>query len=167
MKPAKKSSHQDDTTNAAGSSMDDKVEPIAVIGMSVRLPQGNHSTEAFWNTLMSGITTQSKVPLDRFDSQTFPHLPPGGHFIERPLDNFDAAFFSMASGEAEALDPLQRWLLETTYEAIENGKQVPLKSTLITSMILTRETQLVSVSRLSQAPRLLFMWDLHTTTGRT
>jgi len=46
----------------------------------------------------------------------------GGHFIKEDLACFDAAFFSVAPNEAKSLDPQQRWLLETTYEALENGR---------------------------------------------
>lgn len=35
---------------------------------------------------------------------------------------FDAPFFTMTPAEAESMDPLQRWLLETAYEALENGE---------------------------------------------
>lgn len=35
---------------------------------------------------------------------------------------FDASFFSIMPKEASAMDPQQRWLLETSYHAFENGK---------------------------------------------
>jgi acyl transferase domain-containing protein len=34
---------------------------------------------------------------------------------------FDANFFNIAPTEAAALDPMQRWLLEVSYHAFENG----------------------------------------------
>lgn len=45
-----------------------------------------------------------------------------GHFIKEDLACFDATFFSMTPAEAECVDPQQRWLLETTYHALENGR---------------------------------------------
>lgn len=41
--------------------------------------------------------------------------------IEDPAA-FDAPFFSVSSKEAVALDPHQRWALESAYHALENGK---------------------------------------------
>lgn len=46
----------------------------------------------------------------------------GGHFIKENIAGFDAPFFSITPGEAECMDPQQRWMLETAYEAFENGK---------------------------------------------
>jgi acyl transferase domain-containing protein len=34
---------------------------------------------------------------------------------------FDAPFFTIMPKEACAMDPQQRWLLETSYHAFENG----------------------------------------------
>lgn len=45
----------------------------------------------------------------------------GGHFIKEDIAAFDAPFFQMTPVEASSMDPMQRWLLETTYEALENG----------------------------------------------
>jgi acyl transferase domain-containing protein len=45
-----------------------------------------------------------------------------GHFIQEDIAAFDASFFSLTPTEVACMDPLQRWLLETSYEALENGK---------------------------------------------
>lgn len=45
----------------------------------------------------------------------------GGHFIREDLAGFDAGFFSITPSEASSMDPQQRWLLESAYEALENG----------------------------------------------
>lgn len=48
----------------------------------------------------------------------------GGHFVREDISTFDAPFFSITLAEAEAMDPLQRRLLETAYTAFENGEYV-------------------------------------------
>lgn len=45
----------------------------------------------------------------------------GGHFLQEDLAHFDAPFFQITLQEARSLDPLQRLLLECTYEALENA----------------------------------------------
>lgn len=39
---------------------------------------------------------------------------------------FDAPFFSITPEEASCMDPMQRWLLETAYKALEDGELYPL-----------------------------------------
>lgn len=46
----------------------------------------------------------------------------GGHFLSQDISTFDAPFFCITPAEAEAMDPLQRSLLETAYTAFENGE---------------------------------------------
>ncbi|ESZ94274.1 polyketide synthase [Sclerotinia borealis F-4128] len=104
--------------------------PIAIVGMSCRLP-GNVSTpEEFWELCSRARSGWSEIPKDRFNHAAFSHPnpdqlgcynPQGGHFLEEDLGLFDAPFFNLTEKEAIALDPQQRLLLECTYEALENG----------------------------------------------
>lgn len=42
--------------------------------------------------------------------------------MSEDLSLFDAPFFSMTAQEASGMDPMQRLMLEVTYESLENGK---------------------------------------------
>ena len=46
-------------------------DPIAIIGMSCRFPAGANSPEKFWELLLSGKSTLSKIPKERFDIDLF------------------------------------------------------------------------------------------------
>ncbi|KAI9640185.1 hypothetical protein NHQ30_011422 [Ciborinia camelliae] len=104
--------------------------PIAIVGMSCRLP-GNVSTpEEFWELCSRARSGWSEIPKGRFNHQTFSHRnpdklgcynPQGGHFLREDVGLFDAPFFNLTQKEAISLDPQQRILLECTYEALENG----------------------------------------------
>ncbi|KAL7894249.1 polyketide synthase [Trichoderma sp. SZMC 28014] len=104
--------------------------PVAIIGMGCRYPGGANSPEKLWNVVSEGRSGWSEVPLDRFNHQAFYHPDPeipgtinqkGGHFIDQDIAAFDAGFFGIAQQEADTLDPQQRVVLETTWEAVENA----------------------------------------------
>ncbi|UKZ74669.1 Type I Iterative PKS [Trichoderma virens FT-333] len=104
--------------------------PIAIVGMGCRYPAGANSPEELWNVVAEGRSGWTEVPLDRFNHEAFYHPEPeipgtinqkGGHFIDQDISAFDAGFFGMAQQEAETLDPQQRVVLETSWEAIENA----------------------------------------------
>ena len=107
------------------------VEPIAVIGMACRLPGGVEDPEDFWTLLDRGRDGLVEVPSDRWDIDAY-HDPAGetpgkmvcrrGGFIEG-IDRFDPRFFGMSLGEAPAVDPQQRLLMETCWNALERAGQ--------------------------------------------
>jgi acyl transferase domain-containing protein len=108
-------------------------EPIAIIGMSCRLP-GAQGVEAFWNLLCEGKDAVTEVPPDRFDvSAVYDPQPavPGklvtrwGGFL-KDADRFDSNFFGISPREAAAMDPQQRLFLEAAWEALEDAGQLPL-----------------------------------------
>ena len=110
--------------------------PIAVIGMGCRLPGGASSPEKLWEMLVEGRSGWGEVPAERWNWKSFYHPhneakeslnSKSGYFLEQDIGAFDAKFFNIASYEAHAMDPQQRILLGTTYEALENAG-IPLDS---------------------------------------
>ncbi|KAI1808155.1 ketoacyl-synt-domain-containing protein [Daldinia bambusicola] len=104
--------------------------PIAIIGMSCRLPGDVSSPGDFWKLLTKGRSAWSKIPRDRFNQEAYNHPNPekkgtinsqGGYFLSQNLEMFDPGFFDMTRKEAETMDPTQRLLLECSYEALENA----------------------------------------------
>ena len=108
----------------------DLLEPIAIIGLSLKFPQDATSPESFWKMLMERRCASTEFPKDRMNVDAFYNpdtnrmdtIPMrGAHFIRDDIRAFDAPFFSITPTEAAAIDPQQRGLLETTYKALENG----------------------------------------------
>ncbi|PLB49030.1 polyketide synthase [Aspergillus steynii IBT 23096] len=106
------------------------VEPIAIIGMSCRLPGTATDPPALWNMLVEGRTAWTPVSDRRFHMDGFRDPSGtkanttntgGGHFLQEDIAGFDAEFFGIAPVEATAMDPQQRLLLEIAYEAFENA----------------------------------------------
>ncbi|KAF1850336.1 uncharacterized protein K460DRAFT_400404 [Cucurbitaria berberidis CBS 394.84] len=107
-----------------------KPTPIAVIGFGCRFPGDVTSSEKLWEMLVEKKSARSEAPSDRFNIDAFYHPDAdrygtsnnrGGHFLTEDVSLFDAPFFSISPAEAMAMDPMQRLLLEVTYEALENA----------------------------------------------
>lgn len=108
----------------------DKTTPIAVIGMGCRFPGGVGSPEELWALLSEGRSGWRDVPADRWNAEAFYNPEKeakesvnykSGYFLQQDVSHFDAKFFNTLPYEAHAMDPQQRFLLETTYEALENA----------------------------------------------
>jgi len=109
-------------------------EPIAIVGMSCRLP-GANDPDALWKMvvdLKEGVVEYpgGRTPdLDAFYRRA--GMPDGpassrGGFLP-DIDKFDAAFFEISPREAAWLDPQQRLLLEAGWEALEDAG-IPLEA---------------------------------------
>ena len=107
----------------------DKREPLAIVGMGLRLPGGVKDAAGFEELLWSGRDGIVPIPNDRWEIEDFYNEDPDaagcmttryGGFIE-DVDMFDADFFGIAPEEARNLDPQQRLVLEVAWEALENA----------------------------------------------
>lgn len=108
-------------------------EPIAIVGMACRLPGGGRTPERFWSMLDAGLDGICEVPSSRWDLDAFYDPDPGkegkmytreGGFVDG-LDQFDPAIFGISPREALSMDPQQRMLLETSWEALEHAGIAP------------------------------------------
>lgn len=106
------------------------MQPIAIIGAACRFP-GASGLDEFWQLLREGRSAIATVPRDRWDPDTFcdpnPNAPGKmvsryGGFVKN-LKEFDHAFFGISPREATSMDPQQRMLLETAWEAFEDAGQ--------------------------------------------
>lgn len=118
------------TSGYKSSHIELKHQPIAIIGMSCRLPGSVSTPDEFWELLARSRTGFSSIPSSRFSANRFFHPNPGksgttnaqgGNFLTHDLKAFDAPFFGLTQQEAISLDPQQRLLLECTFEALESA----------------------------------------------
>ncbi|TVY13419.1 Reducing polyketide synthase PKS2 [Lachnellula arida] len=107
-----------------------KQMPIAIVGMSCRLPGNVTTPDEFWELCSRSRTGWSEIPKERFDNKSFFHPNPGksgclntigGNFLKEDLGLFDAPFFSLTAQEAISMDPQARILLECTFEALDSA----------------------------------------------
>ncbi|MCL5777706.1 SDR family NAD(P)-dependent oxidoreductase [Limibaculum sp. FT325] len=105
---------------------------IAVSGFACRLP-GAPSDAAFWRLLTEEGCAVGPIPSDRWSTGRFLH--PDRRTTGRSYTmaaglvdgiwSFDPGFFGISAREAAQMDPQQRMLLETAYEALDAACLTP------------------------------------------
>jgi pimaricinolide synthase PimS1 len=104
-------------------------EPIAIVGMSCRLPGGVTNADELWQLVADGADATSEFPTDRgwnvaTTGETGASYVRRGGFVHSAAE-FDADFFDMSPREAVATDPQQRLMLEVSWEAVEQAGIAP------------------------------------------
>jgi acyl transferase domain-containing protein len=111
---------------------DDRVEPIAVIGVACRVP-GADDTVAFWRNLVAGtdsirfFTREEQaalgVPEEELDNPDFVPAAP----VLDDAEGFDARLFGMSGAQVDLTDPNHRLMLELARTALEDAGYDPAR----------------------------------------
>lgn len=107
-----------------------QAEPIAIVGSGCRFPGGSTSPSSLWDLLKNPHDVRKEIPADRFDVRGYYHSDPAHHgttnvrhayMLDEDIRDFDSGFFNISRKEADSIDPQQRLLMETVFEALESG----------------------------------------------
>ena len=100
---------------------------IAIVGMACRFP-GANNLQSYWDLLEQGRNAVTNGRPDDYHLKGTLENDPSpmgwGGFVNG-IDQFDAKFFGITPIEARMMDPRQRMLLETCWQALENANIDP------------------------------------------
>ncbi|PYH76605.1 polyketide synthase A [Aspergillus uvarum CBS 121591] len=144
-------------------------EPIAIVGSSCRFPGGVTSAAELWELLFNPRDVLTDFPSHKLNLSGIYHpnpdhlgctnVPNRAYLLHTDHRHFDAAFFGISPAEAECIDPQQRVLLETTYEALEAAgytlQQMQGSSTAVFVGVMTSDYHDIQMRDLDSAGR----WD--------
>ncbi|KAI1087949.1 putative polyketide synthase [Rostrohypoxylon terebratum] len=143
------------------------LEPFAIIGLSLKMPQSAVDEPSLWQVLERGENLMTEWPEDRLVVDSFadgadlgkPNTIKGrgAHFIKEDPAVFDAPFFSITASEAASMDPQQRWALESAYHAFENAG-IPMHNlrgsrTAVFAGLMTDDYTLMTTRDIDESPR--------------
>ncbi|PKX89195.1 lovastatin nonaketide synthase [Aspergillus novofumigatus IBT 16806] len=104
-------------------------EPIAIVGSACRFPGSASSPSKLWDLLKAPKDVIRDFPLERLNLSNFysqdgeyhgrTDVQNQSYLLQEDCRLFDAAFFQINPKEAHGMDPQQRILLETVFEAFE------------------------------------------------
>ncbi|MEM9488397.1 MAG: type I polyketide synthase, partial [Myxococcota bacterium] len=111
----------------------DESEPLAIVGIGLRLPGHVNDLSDLWRVLSKEIDAVTPVPKHRWDVDAIydpdPEVPDKTYVREAAfvddVDQFDAEFFGITPREAKNIDPQHRFLLEASWQALEHAGVVP------------------------------------------
>ncbi len=106
----------------------------AILGYACRLPAASDA-DAFWRLLTEGRCAIGEIGPDRWSKAAFlnpDRTAPGSTYsaaagLVEDVLSFDAGFFGVSPREAVQLDPQQRMILQTAWEALEHAGLTPAR----------------------------------------
>lgn len=106
-------------------------KPVGIIGSACRFPGDTDSPSKLWDLLKAPRDVLSEFAPERLNLKSFYHengehhgstdVQNKGYLLSEDIRVFDAPFFRISPAEADGMDPQQRILLETVYEALESA----------------------------------------------